>query len=112
MSDTITVPMVDDADLARELTPGSGFVAVDFTAAWCAPCRLMTPLVEALAGEYAPRLRVLQIDADANPASLARYGVRGLPTLLLFNDGALVGRVVGAISKSALRERVERALGA
>lgn len=109
MSTTSTLPAVTDATFAAEVGPGTGLVAVDFTAAWCPPCRLMAPVVDAVAQEYASRLRVLQMDADANPATMARFGVRGLPTLLLFRDGAPVERIVGALSSAALRERLDRA---
>jgi thioredoxin 1 len=105
-----TLPAVTDATLAEAIAPGSGFVAVEFTAAWCAPCRLMAPIVEAVAQEYAPRLRVVQLDADANPQAMARLGVRGLPTMLVFRDGAPVDRIVGAVGGAALRARLDRAL--
>lgn len=102
---------VTDATFATEVGPGTGLVAVEFTAAWCPPCRLMEPLLEEAARDYAPRLRVLQLDADANPRTMARLGVRGLPTLLVFRDGEPVERIVGAVPRSALRERLERVLG-
>ena len=70
----------------------------------------MAPIVEAVAQEYAPRLRVMQLDGDANPATMVRLGVRGLPTMLVFRDGEIVDRIVGAVSKAALRERLDRAL--
>ena len=110
MSTTTALPSVTDATFAAEVGPGAGHVAVEFTAAWCAPCRIMAPVVEAVAHDYAPRLRVLQLDADANPATLARLGVRGLPTLLVFRDGAIVERVVGAVPAAALRQRLDRVL--
>lgn len=106
----VTLPAVTDATLADAIAPGTGLVAIAFTAAWCAPCRLMAPLVEAVAEAYAPRLRVLQLDADANPATMARLGVRGLPTMLVFRDGAPVARIVGAVSGATLRERLEPVL--
>lgn len=109
-SSTHAIPAVTDATLDAELAPGSGVVALKFTAAWCAPCRIMAPVVEAVAQEYAPRLRVLEIDADANPRTMTRYGVRGLPTMLLFRDGDLVERIVGAVGKGAVVEKVERVL--
>jgi thioredoxin 1 len=68
----------------------------------------MAPVVEAAARDYAGRLRIVQIDADANPATLVRLGVRGLPTMLVFRDGALVERIVGAVGGVALRQRLDR----
>ena len=111
MSTSIALPAVTDATFATEVAPGSGLVAVEFTAAWCPPCRLMAPLLEEAARDYGPRLRVLQLDADANPRTMARLGVRGLPTLLVFRDGELVERVVGAVLLAALRERLDRLVG-
>ena len=111
MDHATALSTVTDATLAAALAPGTGLVAVELTAAWCSPCRLMAPVVDAVAREYAPRLRVLQMDADANPGTMTRFGVRGLPTLLLFRDGEPVDRVVGAVSRSALRERLDRIAG-
>ena len=103
-----TLPAVIDATFDAEVGPDTGLVAVEFTADWCPPCRLMAPLLEEAAHDYAPRLRVVQLDADANPRTMARLGVRGLPTLLVFRDGALVERVVGAVPRATLRERLDR----
>lgn len=108
MSATAALSAVTDATFATEVAPGTGLVAVEFFAAWCAPCRMMAPVIEAVAQEYAPRLRVMQLDADTNPATMTRFGVRGLPTMLVFRDGDLVDRVVGAVSRAALRERLAR----
>ena len=109
MSTSLSIAQVTDATFAAETA--TGVVAVDFSADWCAPCRIFTPVVEAAAQAYASRVRVLQVDADANPALVARYGVRGLPTTLLFRDGQLVDRVVGAVNKSTLFERIDRVVG-
>jgi thioredoxin 1 len=110
MSATSTLPAVTDATFAAEVGPGTGLVAVEFTADWCPPCRLMAPLLEEAAQDYAPRLRVVQLDADANPRTMARLGVRGLPTLLVFRDGALAERIVGAVPRSTLRQKLEAVL--
>lgn len=110
MSATSTLPTVTDATFAAEVAPGTGVVAVEFTASWCAPCRLMGPVVEAVARDYGERLRVFQMDADANPATMVRLGVRGLPTTLVFRDGALAARVVGAVPAVALRARLDTVL--
>ena len=110
MSATSTLPSVTDATFATEVGPGTGLVAVEFTADWCPPCRLMAPLLEEAAQDYAPRLRVVQLDADANPRTMTRLGVRGLPTLLVFRDGELAARIVGAVSRATLRERLEGVL--
>ena len=111
-SSTHALPTIDDAAFAMEVGPGTGVVAVEFTAAWCAPCRLMAPLVEAAARDYAGRMRIVQLDTDANPRTMARLGVRGVPTMLVFRDGTLVDRIVGAVSQSTLRERLDRIVAA
>ena len=103
---TTTIPSVTDATFDAEVGRAPGLVAVEFGAAWCPPCRLMAPVVEDAARTFAPRLRVVQMDADTNVATVARYGVRGLPTLLVFRDGAVVDRIVGAVAKGALFERL------
>ena len=108
MSKTLTLPIVTDETLAAAIAPGTGLVAVEFSAAWCAPCRVFGPIVEQAAQDYAPRLRIFQMDADASPAAMARFAVRSLPTLLVFRDGELVERVVGAVPRATLRERLDR----
>ena len=103
-----TLAAVTDATFATEVAPGTGLVAVEFTADWCPPCRLMAPLLEEAARDYGAQLRVLQLDADVNPRTMARLGVRGLPTLLVFRDGEPVDRIVGAVPRATLRERLDR----
>jgi thioredoxin 1 len=72
----------------------------------------MAPIIEAVAQEYAPKLRVMQLDGDANPATVVRFGVRGMPTMLIFRDGAIVERIVGAVSRATLRDRIAHVLKA
>jgi thioredoxin 1 len=81
---------------------------VDFTAAWCAPCRVIVPHLEAVAARYEGRLRVAKCDADENPALAARYEVRGLPTLLLFKGGEVVGQLVGAVPRPRIEALVDK----
>lgn len=111
MSTTSALPAATDETFARDVAPGTGLVAVEFSADWCAPCRVFGPIVEAAARDYAPRLRVLLMDADGSPATMARLGVRSLPTLLVFRDGAEVERIVGAVPAARLRERLDRLVG-
>lgn len=77
-------------------------VLVEVGAEWCPPCRVMTPILEVVAGEQADRLRVFTVDADAHPDISVRYAIRSLPTMLVFREGALVGRLVGARPKARL----------
>lgn len=85
-------------------------VLVEFGAEWCPPCKAMAPVLADLASEYGDRLRVLTVDADAEPALTARYDVVGLPTLLVFRDGDVVGRMVGARGKGRLTQELAELL--
>lgn len=90
------VPSVSDAAFADQVLAAPYPVLVEFGAEWCAPCRAVDPIMEALRAEYAGRVRIRAVDADTALATVTRYGVRNLPTVLLFDNGQLVERVVGA----------------
>jgi thioredoxin 1 len=85
-------------------------VLVDFWAEWCMPCRRIAPAVEALASEYAGKLTVAKMDVDENPAVPMRFGIRSIPTLLLFKGGEIVDTVIGAVDKDTIRKMVDRHL--
>jgi thioredoxin 1 len=93
---------VNDASFEQEVVGASEPVLVDFWAPWCGPCRMIAPSVEAVAKEYAGRARVVKINVDENPSVSQRYGIKGIPTLILFRSGKEEERVVGATSKEAL----------
>jgi thioredoxin 1 len=86
-------------------------VLVDFTAAWCAPCRMIAPHIDAIADAYAGRLRVGKCDVDANPELTAKLDVRSMPTLMVFKNGQVVGHLIGAAPRARLDDLVIRALG-
>lgn len=86
-------------------------VLVDFSAPWCAPCRVIAPVVAAIAETHAGRLRVGTSDVDVNVASATRYDIRNLPTLLLFVDGQVRARIVGAVPRAKLEETIKQVLG-
>ncbi|HEV8359672.1 MAG TPA: thioredoxin [Candidatus Thermoplasmatota archaeon] len=102
-----TISLTDDA---FDTTVKQGLVLVDFYADWCGPCRIVSPLVEQIAGELQGKLVVAKMDVDANPRTAMRYGVMSIPTLILFKDGKPVDMVVGAAPKAALRQWIDEHL--
>ncbi len=87
-------------------------VLVDFWAAWCAPCRMLAPTVEAVAEKYATNARVVKLNVDDNPSVSQRYGIKGIPTLILFKNGKEEERVVGATSEAAISRMLDKHVGA
>jgi thioredoxin 1 len=87
-------------------------VLVDFWAAWCAPCRMLAPTVEAVAEKYASNARVLKLNVDDNPSVSQRFGIKGIPTLILFKNGREEERVVGATSEQAISRMLDKHVGA
>jgi thioredoxin 1 len=85
-------------------------VLVDFWAIWCGPCRLIAPIVEELAVQYAGKLKVLKVDVDQEQNLAIRYGIMSIPTLLLFKGGKVVDQIVGALPRHVIEERVRRHL--
>ena len=82
-------------------------VLVDFWAEWCGPCKAISPVIEAVAARYGEQLSVVTLDADVNPATLAAYGIRGIPTLMLFKDGEVCATHVGSLATSQLEAFLE-----
>ncbi|MEM9558217.1 MAG: thioredoxin [Acidobacteriota bacterium] len=97
----------DTASFEREVMQAPLPVLVDFWASWCAPCRAIAPALQELSRELAGRLKVVKVDVDQNPVLASRHDARSIPTLLVFNDGAMVERTMGAQPKAALRRLVE-----
>lgn len=99
-----------DATFGEALAAADKPLLVDFTAAWCGPCKTISPILEELAVEQADRLQIAKIDVDANPETTSRYDVMSMPTLILFKDGVPERRLVGARPKGALLQALEEAL--
>jgi thioredoxin 1 len=97
-----------EAEVLESATPA----VVDFWAEWCAPCRLVAPILEEIAVEYAGRLKVGKLDVDSNQSLAARYGIRSIPSLLIFKGGGVVNQVIGAVPKGHLVQKIEEVLGA
>ncbi len=101
---------VSQADFDKVVLQSDVPVLVDFWAVWCGPCKAIAPLVDDMAGEYQGRLAVCKVDVDNAPQVAMTYGVRSIPTLLLFKGGQVVGQRVGALSRDKLQAFIEEAL--
>ncbi|MCS6945735.1 MAG: thioredoxin TrxA [Sutterellaceae bacterium] len=98
---------VSDATFESEVLKSDRPVLVDYWAEWCGPCRMIAPILDEVAGEYKGRLTVAKLNVDENQQIPAKYGIRGIPTLMLFKNGAVAGTKVGALSKSQLQSFIE-----
>jgi len=105
------VKEVTDTSFEQDVIGAGEPVLVDFWAEWCAPCRMIAPTVEAVAKEYEGRARVVKLNVDNSPQVAQRYGIKGIPTLILFRDGKEAERIVGAVGKDSLSRLVEKHVG-
>lgn len=99
-----------DANFEAEVINSSIPVLVDFWASWCAPCKAIAPTIDSLADEYEGKLKVGKVNVDENQATPSKYGVRGIPTVILVKGGQVVDQVVGAVPKSQLEALIKKAL--
>jgi thioredoxin 1 len=101
---------LSDATFEAEVLKSEVPTLVDFWAPWCGPCRIVGPVVEELAKEYASRLKVAKLNVDDNPLTPGKYGIRGIPTLIVFKGGQVVDQVVGAVPKGNIESLIKKAL--
>lgn len=101
---------VTDADFADKVENSEGLAVVDLWAVWCGPCKMIAPVLEELASEYAGKVSFFKLDVDNNPATAQKYTVRSIPTLLFFKNGEVVDTVIGALPKDKLMEVISKHL--
>src|SRR6266478_3799525 len=104
------VTHVTDANFEQEVMESPTAVLIDFWAPWCAPCRAIAPIVDELAGEYAGRLKVVKVNTDENMQTPAKFGVRGIPNLVIVKGGQVKEQIVGAVAKQHLVRAIDSAL--
>jgi thioredoxin 1 len=96
MSESKNVSAVTDATFEEEILKSEKPVLVDFWAVWCAPCRMVAPIIDEIADNYGSKIKVCKVDVDSNSATPGKYGIRSIPTIMLFKDGVVVDQVIGA----------------
>jgi thioredoxin 1 len=99
---------VSDSNFESEVLKGEQPVLVDFWAPWCGPCRAIAPVMEELAKEYENQVKIVKMNVDDNPSTPSKYGIRAIPTLILFKNGEVVGQVTGAVSKNNIKEMINQ----
>lgn len=104
------VLQVTDGNFDSEIIGSSTPALVDFWAAWCAPCRAIAPVVEALANDYDGKVKFAKLDVDSNPQVATRYQVQSIPTLLMFKGGKVLGQIVGAVPRAKIEDLVKKSL--
>lgn len=105
-----SVSPVTDESFEQDVLKSEVPVLVDFWAPWCGPCRMVAPIVEEIAGQFGEKIKVVKLDTDQNPGVASQYGIRSIPTLMVFKSGQKVDMVVGAVPKSTIASTLEKHL--
>jgi len=106
------VTEVNDSNFEQDVLKSDVPVLVDFWAAWCGPCRALAPVVDEVATQYEGKLKVMKMDVDKNNVTPSRYGIRGIPALLIFKDGKVADQIVGFVPKETIDKSVAKVIGA
>ena len=110
MADESSLLQVNDKNFASEVLNSDLPVLVEFWATWCGPCRSISPIVEGLAKKFSGRVKVTKLNVEESPATPSQYGVRGVPTLILFKGGKILDQIIGAVPKARLKALIEKGL--
>ena len=110
MADEPSLVHVNDKNFASEVLNSDLPVLVEFWATWCGPCRSISPIVEELAKEFSGRVKVTKLNVDESHTTPSQYGVRGIPTLILFKGGKILDQIVGSVPRTRLKALIEKAL--
>lgn len=106
----VRVKQIQDTTFDAEVLNSDKLVLVDFWAPWCGPCRMIAPVIDEVAREYGESIKVVKVNTDENPSTAASYGIRSIPTLLIFNNGNIVDTIIGAIPKTTVVNRIQKCL--
>lgn len=101
---------ITDSNFEQEVINSDVPVLIDFWAVWCGPCKVIAPVVEEIAGEYEGKLKVGKLDVDNNPNVAVKYGIRSIPTLMVFNKGQVSDQMIGALPKAHIVDRLEKVM--
>lgn len=104
------VSHLNDANFDQEVLKSNIPVLVDFWAAWCGPCRMVGPIIEELANDYQGKVKMTKLDVDANPQKSGQFGIRSIPTMMIFKNGQIVDTLIGAMPKPAIAARLDAAI--